>query len=107
MARRFYIHIHDFNVNIPFFPLIGLVLFLFWSLVRFPSLSAGSEGRWAGGGGLLSLFFVSLHQRSHLASCHALVIWTCSLLRYGIKAMGDTIPSSCRSRKLLCELLCP
>ena len=63
-----------------FFILIGLVLFFFWSLVRFPSLSARSESLGGGGGGVLSLFFASLHQRSHLVSYHALVIsWTCSL----------------------------
>ena len=44
VALHFYIHIHDFNVTIPCFLFIDLVLFLFWGMVRFPSLSAGSEG---------------------------------------------------------------
>ena len=44
VAPCFSIHIHDFHATIPCFLLIGLALFLFLSLVRFPSLSAGSEG---------------------------------------------------------------
>ena len=44
-----------------FFILIGLVVFFFWSLVRFPSLSAGSESLW---GGTLTLLRVASSEES-------------------------------------------
>ena len=50
-GSTFYLPATRFNVPIPFFIVIGLVLFLFWSFVRFPSLSAGSESLGGGGGG--------------------------------------------------------
>ena len=84
VAPRFYFHIHDFNVTIPCFLFIGLVLFLFRNLVRFPSLSAGSESL----GGPLTLPSVLLCVEL-FGCCHA----PCGLRvvltpLYGIEGLG-------------------
>ena len=56
-CSAFCLPVARFNVPLPLFLVIGLVLFFFYCLVRFPSLSAGGESlaRGGGGGGPLTL----------------------------------------------------
>ena len=55
----FFLPFDEINVLVPFFIVIGLVLFSCCNLARFPSLSTGSESL----GGVLSLFTASFEFR--------------------------------------------